>query len=337
MNLAVTGGHGLVVNRKHGFGYPTASEAFGKAQSIPLALMHSGESLPISDDEIRFIAWVMAEGSIDKHGGTRIAQSENGTASLEAVLDGCGYDYSKVLRYKGGEVGHGVWHNQDAYRYGLRNGRGAWRDLLGKYVDGQSKNPTRDLAGMDARQALVFLHEYVLADGFRVTGNAYQLNTADKAKVDFFQELAVRSGQRSSITKRKNGGHYTISINARSSVRTAKEAWVRREHTGTVWCVTVPNGTLVVRREGKTAITQNSHKAGIQHDHDSHSGKITRYLFGMEVGSLMSLPKAQYLKSGGANWTHGFGVLYQHGNHVTPNLVPIVNRGFTLEGKHHSW
>ncbi len=91
------------------------------------------------------------------------------------------------------------------------------------------------------------------------------------------------------------------------------------------------------RRFGKSVVCGHSHKAGIQHDHDSHSGKITRYLFGMEVGSLMSLPKAQYLKSGGANWTHGFGVLYQHGNHVTPNLVPIVNRGFTLEGKHHSW
>lgn len=325
LSLAVTDGHGLVLHSKgvQSFRYPSAAEVYGKAAEFPLALVHDEEALPLRDCEIRFLAWVMAEGNVNDRGYIRIAQSDSNGAieHLEAVFRECGFSYGKSLRYKGGTVGHNVWRNHDAYRFGMHGVEP--RELVAKYLDGKSKNPLRNLAGMSSRQASVFLLEYALADGHRATENAFQLNTKDGAKADFFQELAVRSGRRSSVTRRANDGHFTVSINERSSVRVQPDGWSRQEYSGVVWCVTVPNGTLVVRRGGKTAITQNTHKAAIQHHHLTVNGKATSLLFGMEVGHLMDVRKADYLKAGSSNWQAAIGLIEVDGRTVHPTLIPL--------------
>src|SRR4051812_12449475 len=65
-----------------------------------------------------------------------------------------------------------------------------------------------------------------------------------------------------------------------------------------------PGGTALslARKVGKSVVCGHTHRAGIQHDHDSHNGRTTRRLFGMEVGNLMDMRKASYLAYGGANW-----------------------------------
>ena len=76
---------------------------------------------------------------------------------------------------------------------------------------------------------------------------------------------------------------------------------------------------------------------GLVHDHASHSGKVTQRLFGMEVGHLMNLRKASYLRYGGANWQAGFGMLTVVGGKTLPTLVPIVDNRFLVEGEVYKW
>lgn len=87
---------------------------------------------------------------------------------------------------------------------------------------------------------------------------------------------------------------------------------------------------------GESVVCGHTHKQGLIHDHDSHSGRITKRRFGFEVGHLMDLRKASYIKAG-ANWQAGFGLLYVDGKHVTPTPIPIVGNRFTVEGKSYSW
>jgi predicted phosphodiesterase len=76
----------------------------------------------------------------------------------------------------------------------------------------------------------------------------------------------------------------------------------------------------LARKLGKSVVCGHTHRAGIQHDNSSVNGKVTRRLFGMEVGHAMDLRKADYLKFGGANWQQAWGLLEVDGRKVKPIL-----------------
>ncbi|ALF00923.1 metallo-phosphoesterase [Mycobacterium phage Serenity] len=85
-------------------------------------------------------------------------------------------------------------------------------------------------------------------------------------------------------------------------------------------------------RFNTSVIMGHTHRMGLKHDTKGYGGKITKALWGMEVGNLMSMELATYLKGGTANWQQGFGILTVDGNHVKPELVPISNGRFTVDG-----
>lgn len=98
----------------------------------------------------------------------------------------------------------------------------------------------------------------------------------------------------------------------------------------------------LARRIGKSVICGHSHSLGLQHDNAAYNGKISRNLYGFEVGHLMDLKKADsaaggYLKYGGANWQAGFGILYVHEDSAHPVPVPIINNSFVVEGQRYAW
>lgn len=334
VDLLVTPEHGLVrQSRADGsWSFPTAEELFGQEAEIPLAGYHDQEELPLSDDEIRFLALVMADGSVSEGGHIRIAQSDDGKGDYEEtirVLTDLGYQFSKSLRYKAGTTEHGTYRNYDAYRFGVKSPEA--RDLVAKYLDGPTKNPTRGLAGMSVHQMGVFLKMYVLTDGSynKDATRSMQLCSKDKPKLDFLQELAVRTGYRSSM-----GGRH-LTLNSRGTVRVSRESWSREPYSGVVWCVSVPNGTLVVRRNGKTAITQNTHRQGQSSSTVGFGGVEKRQLTGVEAGHLMDQRLADYLKLGTANWQTGFALMSIDKAHVRVELVPINKGRFVVDGR--SW
>lgn len=101
-----------------------------------------------------------------------------------------------------------------------------------------------------------------------------------------------------------------------------------------------PGGTALslARKVGSSVVCGHTHKLGIQHEHSGFNGKIQNRLYGIEVGHLMDLGKAGYLKSGGANWQQGFAILYIDSNKkVTFNTIPINGRSFIAEGKKYAW
>lgn len=91
----------------------------------------------------------------------------------------------------------------------------------------------------------------------------------------------------------------------------------------------------LVRKVGTSVVCGHTHRLGLQPYTTSVNGKVTRTLFGFEVGNLMDMRKAKYAKT--HNWQQGFGLLYVDGNHVTPCPVPILNKSFIIEGERYSW
>jgi hypothetical protein len=72
---------------------------------------------------------------------------------------------------------------------------------------------------------------------------------------------------------------------------------------------------------------------GLGHDHSTYDGRLVAPLFGLEVGHLMDLRKASYLKAGSANWQSGIGMLIVDGRDVFPMSLPIINGKLHFDGK----
>lgn len=90
----------------------------------------------------------------------------------------------------------------------------------------------------------------------------------------------------------------------------------------------------LAQRTGRSIVCGHTHRAGLQPYTEAHGGRFVRRLYGMEVGCLMELKQAAYLKTGGANWQLAFGVFHVDGRNVSPQLVFMRNDGsFIFEGR----
>jgi hypothetical protein len=67
------------------------------------------------------------------------------------------------------------------------------------------------------------------------------------------------------------------------------------------------------------------------HDTTGYGGEVKQWVTGMEVGNLMDMKKAHYLKGGTANWQQGFGLLKIDRKHVKAETVPIKEGRFIVD------
>ena len=91
----------------------------------------------------------------------------------------------------------------------------------------------------------------------------------------------------------------------------------------------------LVKKVGMSVACGHTHRLGLQPFTTSVNGRVTRTLWGFEVGNLMDMRQAKYAKT--HNWQQGFGLLYVDGKHVTPAPVPIQNKSFVIEGERYAW
>jgi predicted phosphodiesterase len=89
------------------------------------------------------------------------------------------------------------------------------------------------------------------------------------------------------------------------------------------------------RKFSSSVVMGHTHRLGISTDTGGVGGSVTRRVTGLEVGHLMDMKKAHYLKGGTANWQQGFGMLTVEGSHVKPEIIPIHHRRFSVDG--HLW
>jgi hypothetical protein len=90
----------------------------------------------------------------------------------------------------------------------------------------------------------------------------------------------------------------------------------------------------IAKRLKRNYICGHTHKLGLQHDHAFLGGRRLQEVWGFEVGNLMDMKKATYLKAGMGNWQQGFGVLVIDGKDVHPIPVQIKPNGsFYFDGK----
>lgn len=86
-------------------------------------------------------------------------------------------------------------------------------------------------------------------------------------------------------------------------------------------------------RFGKSVVMGHTHRIGLQPKSLGYDGKVTQTLWGFEVGNLMDMRRAGYLKGAAGNWQQGFGILDSDAKHTKPMLIPIHSRRFIVDGE----
>ncbi|MFD8088950.1 metallophosphoesterase [Streptomyces malaysiensis] len=87
------------------------------------------------------------------------------------------------------------------------------------------------------------------------------------------------------------------------------------------------------KKAGVSLVMGHTHRLAISPESTGFGGKL-KTIYGFEVGHLMDVRQAGYLKNGPANWQRGFGLFYAGKYSAIPQAIPVEDDGsFVVEGE----
>ena len=123
-----------------------------------------------------------------------------------------------------------------------------------------------------------------------------------------------------------------LEVEWKPSIFDVAPGWVAAHgHEGSLNRVAGSTAMGLARRFGKSVVCGHTHRVGLQHESIGYGGKLTT-ISGLEVGHAMAVGKAAYLKTGGANWQQGFGILTTHRGKTHAQAVRVTGRSFAVDG-----
>lgn len=222
------------------------------------------DGIPLSDDEIRFIAWFMTDGGFCGS-AVCISQVKDYHHEIRALLKRLRLDFKERKRTQSTTFG-----DSTSFEFRIPKGtaggkraRNGWHERFWLYLD---KNVSRHMHQMTRRQFMVYWMEALKGDGEQLDKSGW-LWCDRQSQIDAYSQMAATRGLSSVVQSRvteKGKTVFRISLKDREEIGYANKD-PRSARIGTeeatpgemVWCVTNENGTLVTRRGGRTAILGN--------------------------------------------------------------------------------
>ena len=201
---------------------------------IPSAGRYAGRGLPLSDDEIKLLVAVQADGHYehgDHSGNDRVTfhvSKGRKIALLDEMLSK--YEHNKYL-HADGTVSYNV--------HGIK-------PLCDRWLE--DKKFTFEWLEMSPEQARFFLDTLLDFDGCR-SGNDY--SSSIQQNIDVVDAIASING----VGVRHNGNRRTAFVKSARTI--TKESDKKRHQQTKVSCVTVASGFILIRQHGRTTIVGN--------------------------------------------------------------------------------
>ena len=201
------------------------------------------KNIPI-DKWLKFLGWYISEGHVNltKNMNYRITLTTY-SRHQEAIKVFKDMGYNPYCFKKDITVS-----NRQLYLY------------LKQFGKAKDKYIPREIKGSPKEKLKIILKSLINGDG-NVQGRGYRYTTTSKKLADDVQEIALKCGFSANIS---NDGFYRINIQKTKSVQCniqkRRSEWV--DYKGKVWCISVPNKTVLVRRNGKPFFSGNSKYVG---------------------------------------------------------------------------
>ncbi len=288
-DLLVTDQHGLVdfMNREPEL-FSACDFKKKSSRKFLCAAIEDRPGLPqLSDDMIRLIVQIAADGSLENRTLVRFHLKKN----------------RKIVRLKSLLSALSIRYSENSKKTTKINFTAP--NWLQSWFDWSSKGLPAGFKALSPAQVAVVLEEYLVTDGSRTGPNSIQICTSKRFEADMLQSMFVTSGFRCNLLERDSGA-FVLSVNQRTTVELRPENATESQYSGKVWCVTVPNGTLLVRRNGKVTVTQNTH--------DVQEFSMTRHgddktICAKSYGCLCRYNQP-YMQGKPSKWQQAFGVFH---------------------------
>jgi hypothetical protein len=311
LSLQVTEDHGMVCydTNNNRLQLPKAKELLNKYSFIlPCAAEMKREAYPVSDNQIKLVTWVVTDGSYSWNQVRFHFKKQRKIDALKQLLNEMSIEYT--CNDKIGKL---------AFQ----------KDHLKGLVDLDTKILPDWIRLLNKEQAITLLETYSITDGNKNKDakNSYQISSFKDKELEILQEVFCLAGFRTC-----KGKHH-LTINTRSRIKLRKNNVSVVPYKGNVWCVSVPNGTLLVRHGGHTAITQNTHRMAYIVESDGVGNPILSATFGWlgDVSKIDYVHRITAVK----NYVLGFGIGYVDPTtgvlYATP--IPIIRNKCVLNGK----
>lgn len=205
---------------------------------------------------LSFLGWWVSEGYVcysDKKYKIGIAQHSKNSHECNQIRECISGIKSLRLKEYNGPIGMRAWSCVDKLlgTWLIENcGKGAYEKRLPAFVN-----------DLPASQQELILASLVLGDGHDRPSGASDYYSVSQELTDQVQSIAIQTGHVAHIRKITAHGVRTVSIRpAQMRLRVGKQHISRVPYNGVVWCVSVPNGLIITRRNGKSLIAGNSTK-----------------------------------------------------------------------------
>lgn len=225
--------------------------------SIPGAGFYKGKGLDLTDDELKFLIALQADGHYmyenrEYHNGERVKNNNKKYYGIEFhikkerkinrildIIDKCNFDKAPNINYKSdGSISIRLYDKKAL-------------DLGFKFLE--DKCFTWDWINMNPHQAEIFLLEILLWDG-SIENRAYF--STDPINRDIVCAIGALNGVPSLFNNTKNG--IDISVTLKSFKRyPSEQSKLIRNKKKLVSCVTVNSGFILIRQERRTTVVGN--------------------------------------------------------------------------------
>lgn len=247
---------------------------------LPKAGYYDFPGCSLSDDEIRFVGWVMTDGSINKTtGGICITQSTKQPwfSEIKRVLESCEFKYGSYVIKNQTQFTENAPRIAFTISKGMPRGRGRYTLRGWAHIEPWlSKDFSLKLLNeMDHRQFEILLEAVHLGDGSKQAGQSwtrrsYHIFTGNKTFAGRLQLCCVLHGFRATISEQNSNSTplYVIHIKKTNksfvgSVYDDRPTFKEEESNGErVWCISNKLGSIITKRNGKVTILGNSQMVG---------------------------------------------------------------------------
>ena len=234
---------------------------------VPLTV-HSPEENEVnwSDNLLRLAGYVAADGSHNGHNLFRVSVSRPGKIAALRTLS----PRDEHVVHARGNVA--VTEDRESSASWRRCFTFPCEDLMDFMDEHKAMNPT-SLALLSQRQAKIFIDAWQEFDGStnKKTG-VRRIYTSRKDHVSAIELLAVKAGYSVNVPRQRVSDispnpNYTITLTGTSTYPVNKGVagrpglYLKLNPDGIVWCVTVPAGRIIVRRNGFSMICGNCAEA----------------------------------------------------------------------------
>ncbi len=282
-SIRVTENHRMVIGTRKDRKWRIETARRVSSRKSGVMLSKAGEiSVPgakLTDDELRFIGWVMTDGNINKTtNGITIYQSvhQPWVREIDRVLMACGMKFSVTDETRSTNFNDSSTIRRWTISKGKPRGEKKHLRGWGALEPWLSKDFSEKLLEeISAEQFPMLLEAIHLGDGAKQlrqnwTRRSYHISTGNKVFADRLQICAVTRGFRSTVSFHtyNKGPLWVVHIKKIKfanvgSTHDGRPGWEVNPCNGEkVWCVQNKLGTIVTRRNGKVTIVGNSQMVG---------------------------------------------------------------------------